>query len=326
MTEQASTDDLIERLETAIADYRAGDLGPSREQLLRLAIEDSDNGDVWYYLGLTAFWLKDLDAAKTELERAVQLESQANALYYLGEIARQRGQMQEAIQYFQSVLRVAPEHPEARAVLGILVQQEPAGRGTPPPPPTKTTMPRGEKGARFIKQAMQQKAKAPGAIKTAPGEADGPAPVDPLAGLAMQPRPRGIFGRVLAVQPIDLTSLTFRMTRWSESGEAGPVVEVDMRGPFRRGSVQPGDWVQLPVDDPPQRPVDRIMNLSTGQPVTMPWVGAYRFAGVLFVLLLGSAVVGFLIFVTGGIAAVPIAVVAVVAIVLAIRRRRALRL
>jgi hypothetical protein len=94
--------------------------------------------------------------------------------------------------------------------------------------------------------------------------------------LAVRPAPTGIAGRVYDVQQraeqgdaSPWVVLTFRLARWNQDQTPAPHVDVEMRGPSLRGSVRHGDWVQLPSGHDPNRPVDRLTNLTTGQQVEM---------------------------------------------------------
>jgi tetratricopeptide (TPR) repeat protein len=75
-------------------------------------------------LGTTYFRAKDIQAASTWLKQAVNNPSTAaDAHYYLGRIARQEGQLDEAIAQLSESTRLKPDRPAVLAELGQVYTQ-----------------------------------------------------------------------------------------------------------------------------------------------------------------------------------------------------------
>jgi tetratricopeptide (TPR) repeat protein len=70
-------------------------------------------------LGTTCFRMKDYEAAGNWLKQAAASETaSAEAHYYLGRIARQEGQLEEAVAQLQQSVALKPDQPEVLAELG----------------------------------------------------------------------------------------------------------------------------------------------------------------------------------------------------------------
>jgi Tetratricopeptide repeat len=322
-------------LADAINDYRSGDLDESHAKLIRLSRTrerdtDFDDTDVWYFLGLIAFWRGNLEDARTHLLEAIKRDpSKTNALFYMAEVAAREGKIEEAVQYLENTIAEAPSHEEARERLEELrtlrrVAQVPHAQPPPPTAPSRPPVVRGVKGAVYINMALreahrrQQQAAVPPPSQEPVAAKTGEQPK-----FAVEPAPQGLIGQVSAVWPLDATSIGFRLRPWSPENETLPEVPVEMRGPSRRGSIAPNDWVQLPVDERPVKPLLRVTNLTTGETVEMRHVLFRNIVVALFALGFIAIVSTVLIAALGPFAPIALILIAAVVIFVVVRHRSA---
>ena len=78
---------------------------PAREQFSRIEQETPDNADVAVTIGLLSLQLNDLDTAETKFKRAIALNYRDGDTlrYYLGQIAEERKQVDEALTWYGRV-------------------------------------------------------------------------------------------------------------------------------------------------------------------------------------------------------------------------------
>jgi hypothetical protein len=308
-------------LADAIAHYKAQEFRESERELVEILSANDSDSEAWYYLGLIAFNRQDNSLAIDAFVRSAQLDSEnANAIFYLGEVNARVGSTAEAVGYYKLALEKNRKHAGAKARLAQLastsekVQPVTSGQASPsqlrdiPPPPVQIPrMPPGP-ATRVLARSMRE-AQTAYAPRRAPQQQQKD-PTSEVPKFAVEPAPKGIIGRVVTVQPLSAASLRFRL---EPEGEQPAQIEVEMRGQFRRGSIDPGDWVQLPVDQPPDRPLEQVTNLTTGTTVKMTWVKTTKSLITAFVILF-SLIWGLILTAALGLLGVLVLVVAVGAV------------
>ena len=73
-----------------------------------------------YVLGATLYSLKRYEAARLSLRRSEELAPYADAEYYLGLVAREEGDQEQAAEWFRRAIKSDPAHAAAHAELGVL--------------------------------------------------------------------------------------------------------------------------------------------------------------------------------------------------------------
>ena len=98
---------------------------PAREQFSRIEQETPDNADVAVTIGLLSLQLNDLDTAAAKFKRAIALNYRdGNTLrYYLGQIAEERKQADEALAWYGKVAAGEQVVPAAARYAFILARQ-----------------------------------------------------------------------------------------------------------------------------------------------------------------------------------------------------------
>jgi hypothetical protein len=211
----------------------SGRASESEELFRRLSADDRNAADAYYGLGYLARDRGDGSGAEAAFKAALASEpGHANALYELGALAEARGALQEARDVYVRVLAINPEHASAKQQLSQLELSRPQ---TPP----------------------LQSEEAPG-------------PPNPPS------RPDATYGLVSAVQQRyeqgvrqSTTVVTFRFARATPDGLLLPPIGLEMRGVSWRGSINPGDWIELPHGWRPSQRIRRATNLTSLEPIEM---------------------------------------------------------
>jgi tetratricopeptide (TPR) repeat protein len=118
-------------LDAVQAQIDAGDFASAKATLEAALSTNPDDAEVHFLLGLTYFNLQEYAQAKEFFNRAKELDSgRAGAVHHnLGVLAYQLGEMETALQEFQSALDIDPNDPDTHYQLGAtyLVMAFPMG-------------------------------------------------------------------------------------------------------------------------------------------------------------------------------------------------------
>lgn len=96
----------------------------AREQFKRVAADTPRDAEVVFTIALLALQSNELDEAERFMKRAIELQPENDqARLYLGQIAEQRKQYVEAIQWYSSI-ESAENHFEAQARLGVALARQ----------------------------------------------------------------------------------------------------------------------------------------------------------------------------------------------------------
>jgi hypothetical protein len=204
--------------------------------------------DAWYGLGYVARDTGDQAAAADAFYRILQRDpNHANAMYELGTLAEVDGRREAARELYTRTLKIAPHHAgamsrlEAIQVGGSEMQHAPPVGSRPPPDPVfaKAPDPRGGPQGRVM--TLRQRTESHSGLNLFSG---------------------GFRYRTKLV-------VEFRLIQGGTTGGSQGPLPVEMRGDALRGSLNEGDWVQLPRSWRAGRRIDRLTNLTTGQQVRM---------------------------------------------------------
>lgn len=230
------------------------------EPLLRQEI-NSRPGDaqLHYDLAVTLHQLGSVAAADREFRATLALDpDHAHALYYRGAIA-EATDPSRALRFYEQAVEAHPNHRSALAALSRL-------RAAPPSAPS-SLLP--QESSRPPRRSAQSETSPAAPIEPAPPDSQPPRrPRDPkaLVGRASKFRERteGYAGGAFAIRV-----WTFRL-KTTAPGLADRMHSIELRGSGLVGSIDDGDWVEIPRGAPRQgeglQP-SKLFNLSTGEEV-----------------------------------------------------------
>ena len=214
-----------------------------------LSRDPGQQAESFYGLGLVSLKKHDSTAAQYWFSKSVEANPrEANAHFYLGELAALRGDHDAATRLFAQVLALSPRHVGALKRI-TSIPSGPTINVAPPPPPK-----------RFAKESSE----------TTP-------PVKEVVGLPPRPPSSAsvIVGRarLVKLQPVAFNgtpgakqSLTFRLDVADDDGNLVRTVGVEMRSFHVRGTVENGDCLEIDKISRTGK-VKSLSNLSTGQRV-----------------------------------------------------------
>ena len=184
----------------------------------------SHSADEWYAIGDRALRVGSITEAKQAYDSALSANpSHGNAMYRLAEIARANGDVAGAVALLQRTLSVHPAHAGAKKLLAKL---QPAGSTKPAPDPPNC--PPSGAGIAGVVESVRR----------------GAEPYDIRSGSA--------------------TVLAFRLRTQPGGPDQKPqIIAGELRGKLIRGSIDPGDWIELPAGWRPGTSLTRVMNLTT---------------------------------------------------------------
>jgi hypothetical protein len=195
----------------------------------------------------------DATAAEECLLNAYQLDPRnANACYYLGVISKEAGDDRHATIWYASALAANPDHDGALTELSLMAT------------------------ARGLNGPSQREAPVPDRQNRAPSEAANQTPAGPprppssphaIVGVASHVRQQMVPWRG---KPSGMQQMTFRLECHQGHGvQRGDRFSVELRSHEVHGTVEDGDWIELPIDFDPRRskPIKELTNLTTGERV-----------------------------------------------------------
>ena len=113
--------DIDRALQSALNNYRTGDLQHAAEGYLEILRDHPDNTDALFMLGLMSAQTRNLDlAAEYFLETIKTASSHIGAYYNLGNVYRDKGRINDAFRCYQRVIQLNPMHAEAYINLGVI--------------------------------------------------------------------------------------------------------------------------------------------------------------------------------------------------------------
>jgi tetratricopeptide (TPR) repeat protein len=119
------------------AQMDTGEYQAARAALEDIVVADPDNAEAHFLLGLTYFNLENYALAQQHFEKSMALDpNRAAAVHHnLGVLAYQTGNVQRALEEFQSALEIDPDDPDTHYQLGAtyLVMAFPMGASEPDP-------------------------------------------------------------------------------------------------------------------------------------------------------------------------------------------------
>jgi len=101
-----------------LAYYNLGQVEAAKSDFDRALALNDQNGDAYYYRGLIAYDQRDYDAALADFERAEALLDQALVSYRLAETLRALQDYPRALEAYQSALQLAPQDSDTHLGLG----------------------------------------------------------------------------------------------------------------------------------------------------------------------------------------------------------------
>lgn len=111
--------DIEQSLQLAIDHFQAGNTAEALKLCLAILDQAADNVDALHLGGLLAFQQGQTETAANLLQKAVQIDPTfIDAYINLGQVYQALGRKQDAAACFRKVLELAPNHPEALALLG----------------------------------------------------------------------------------------------------------------------------------------------------------------------------------------------------------------
>jgi tetratricopeptide (TPR) repeat protein len=116
---------IADLLTTAMQHHRAGQFFQA-EQLYRTVLQQQPNQpNALYLLGFIAHQTGDLPLAVEWYQRAIAAKPDyVDAYNNLGAALQQQGKLEEAIAHYHTILRIQPNHPHAQINLGAILQQQ----------------------------------------------------------------------------------------------------------------------------------------------------------------------------------------------------------
>ena len=237
--------------------FQAGDLQESDRLYAQVAQSGAANAlraAGLYGRGVIKLNQRAPSAAENLLLEAYRLDtSNANACYYLGVVRQSAGDSTEATRWFASALIANALHRGALDQLAAI-----AGSQQPDGAQPITQRDRTTQSEPATEPARSEPAGEPARLRP-PRQPSSPHAVIGIAShVRQQPIPwRG--------KPAAMVQLTFRLDTYSADGVGpGPSLAVELRNHEIRGTVDDGDWVELPPDFNPDKPAKELRNLSTG--------------------------------------------------------------
>jgi protein O-GlcNAc transferase len=119
------TMNLNETIKSAIEHYQAGNLKHAENICHKVLRSHPQNSEVLHLLGLMSSKVKNYDLAAEYITKALQFNPEYEVAYFnLGNVLKEKGQLNEAITCYQEAIRLNPHFAEAHSNLGSALQDK----------------------------------------------------------------------------------------------------------------------------------------------------------------------------------------------------------